>query len=145
MNTLQRTIKPALSLILILGLIFSASSCSKKLVFSNSSIVPAAEGSVKVKKDKNNNYSIDVSIIRLAEPTKLQPAKALYLVWMDTESNGIKNLGQLKSSSSLLSKTLKASLTTNSPFKPKKIFITAEDQADIQYPGYQVVLSTENF
>lgn len=128
-----------------LFILCSFESCARKIAFSTSSVVPAAEGSVKVKKDKNNNYKIDLSLIRLADPKRLEPSKNTYIVWMDTENKGTKNIGQLKSSSSLLSKTLKSSLETVTSFKPTNFFITAEDDANIQYPSGQVVLKTGPF
>lgn len=77
-------------------------SCSStKYNFSTSPVVPAAEGSVKVKKDNNSNYSIALDVKRLAEPKRLTPAKEMYIVWMETEENGRKNIGQLKTSSGL--------------------------------------------
>lgn len=121
------------------------SSCATKYAFSTSSVVPAAEGSVKVKKDKNNNYNIELDVKRLADPKRLNPAKDVYVVWMETAQNGRKNIGQLKTSSGLFSSTLKSSLKTVSPFKPVTFFITAEDNADIQYPGGQEVLRTNSF
>ena len=105
-------------------------------------MVPAAEGSVKVKKDGNSNYKIDLNVMRLAEPNRLDPPREMYIVWMETEQNGRKNIGQLKTSSGFLSKTLKSSLNTVTSFKPTGFFITAEDDANIQYPGGQKVLST---
>lgn len=121
------------------------SSSARKISFQTSTVVPAAEGTVKVKKDKNNNYRISVAISNLAEPTRLQPSKNTYVVWMDTDNNRIKNIGQINSSTGFLSQKLKASFETVSSFKPIKIFITAEDDAAIQYPGMQVVLSTDHF
>jgi len=117
-------------------------SCSKKMMFASSSVVPAAEGSVKYKKDKNNNYHVDLKVMHLAHSNKLTPARSNYVVWMETESNGIKNLGQLISSGSLLSSTLKGSLSAVTAFQPKSFFITAEDNANISYPGSEVVLRT---
>jgi len=136
------------SIFIVAIIIFGAcllESCAKKISFSTSSVVPAAEGSVKVKKDKNNNYNIELKVMRLADAKRLDPPKQLYVVWMETEQNGTKNIGQLKTSSSMLSKTLKSSLKTVSSFQPKAIFITAEDNADIQYPGGQVVLRSNPF
>ena len=137
--------KSIVSIAFIICVSIFLQSCAKKITFGTSSIVPAAQGSIKVKKDKNNNYNIDLNVIHLAEPTRLSPARQLYIVWMETEANGTKNIGQLKTSSGLLSKTLKSSLKTVSSFKPTRIFITAEDDANIQYPGNQIVLSTDNF
>ena len=62
---------------------------------------------------------------------------------MVTNEGLTKNIGQLNSSKSFLSKNLKASLKTVSSFNPVKIFITAENDPGVQYPGYQVVLSTD--
>ena len=126
-------------------MLFVFNSCSKKISFQTSSVVPAANGTVKVKKDGNSNYQVNLSIVNLAEPTRLQPSKKTYVVWMDTESNGTKNIGQINSSTGFLSSKLKASFQAVSSFKPVKIFLTAEDDAAIQYPGMQVVLSTDNF
>ena len=126
-------------------MIFYFSSCARKVKFQNSSVVPAAKGSVKVKKDDNNNYGIKISIKNLAEPDRLQPSKHTYVVWMQTADNGTKNIGQINSSTGFLSSKLKASFETVSSFKPIKIFITAEDDAAIQYPGMEVILSTSNF
>lgn len=122
---------------------FLLTSCAKKLMFQSSEIVPAAEGSVKYKKDNNNNYHVDLKVMNLAHSDRLTPARSTYVVWMETESNGTKNLGQLKSSSSLLSKALKGSLSAVSAFQPKSFFITAETNGDISYPGTQVVLKTK--
>ena len=120
-------------------------ACSQKFVFSISPVEPAAEGSVKVKQDKNDNYKIDLNVIRLAEPGRLSPPKNVYIVWMTTNENGTTNIGQLKSSSSLLSSALKSSLNTVSSVKPKDFFITAEDNAAVQSPNGLVVLKTNAF
>jgi hypothetical protein len=126
-------------------LILSFYSCATKAKFETSSVVPAARGAVKVKKDNNNNYSIKIDLYNLAEPNRLTPPKKAYVVWMNTNENVTKNIGRINTSSSLLSKTLKASFETVSSSKPTKIFITAEDEANIQYPGTLVVLSANNF
>ena len=134
-----------LSGILAIAIVFSFQSCATKVNFLNSSVVPAAEGFVKVKKDNNNNYAIHIELVNLAEPDRLQPGRKTYVVWMETDRDALKNIGQINSSTSLLSKRLKADFETVSPVKPTKIFITAEDDASIQYPGSQVVLSTNDF
>jgi hypothetical protein len=130
---------------IIISLIFILSSCSKEISFQTSPVVPAARGSVNFKTDKNKNYTIDVKLTDLAESSRLTPAKTNYTVWMITDQSETKNIGQLKSSKSGLSKKLKASLKTISAFKPVKIFITAEDEASVQYPSEQVILTTDSF
>jgi hypothetical protein len=130
---------------LALIMLFLVVSCSQKAAFLNSSVVPAARGYVKVKNDKNKNYSIQIHLSDLAEVERLQPPKQMYVIWMVTDQDITKNIGQINSSKGFMSKELKASFETVSSFKPTKIFITAEDDANIQYPGTQVVLSTDDF
>ncbi|MEO6685560.1 MAG: hypothetical protein ABIN24_06330 [Dyadobacter sp.] len=127
---------------LFLVLIVLQSCNSEKFNFAVSSVVPAAEGSVEVKKDGNENYEIELNISRLAEPERLSPKKKFYVVWVQTENSGDKNIGQLKTSSGFLSSTLKSSLSTVTPFKPLGFLISAEDNIDVQHPGEQIVLRT---
>ena len=129
---------------LAIGILFFLASCSSTSHFLNSSVVPSAKGTVKVKKDNNNNYAIKISIQHLTEPDRLQPSKETYVTWMVTENNVTRNMGQINTSTSLFSKKYKAYFETVSSFKPIKIFITAENDGSIQYPGSQVVLTTED-
>lgn len=126
-------------------MLLTFTSCGKNIAFQNSSIVPAAEGKVSVKKDSNKNYSIGIKISNLAEVTRLQPSKNVYVVWMETEESLVKNIGQIKSDTGFMSSKLKASFETVTSFEPSKIFITAEDNADVQYPGMQLILTTNRF
>lgn len=137
--------KNILSGLLFTFFLAAFTSCSKKVTFLNSSVVPAAQGYVKVNKDDNKNYVIKIEIKNLAEVNRLQPPKNNYVIWMITDENSTKNIGQIKSGSSMMSSKLKASFETVTPFKPTKIFITAEDNADVQYPGAPTVLSTNSF
>jgi hypothetical protein len=127
---------------LAIGVMFF--SCSTKTPFLTSNVVPGAHGSVKVKRDKNANYNIELSVISLADPARLDPPKNTYMVWVETEQDRAKNIGLLKTSSSLFSKTMKSSLETVTSYKPTRVFITAEDDVSAQYPG-QVVLETAPF
>jgi hypothetical protein len=142
LNNLKKNILLSVFTIMI---VFSLNSCATSVSFLNSSVVPAARGSVKVKKDNNKNYVIQISLTDLAEASRLQPSKLTYIVWMVTDRDLTKNIGQLNSSKGFMSKQLKGSFKTVSSDKPVKIFITAEDDAAVQYPGTQVVLSTDKF
>ena len=138
-------LKNILSGIFAAMILLSVNSCSKSVSFLTSSVVPAARGTVKIKVDNNKNYSIDISLSELAEVSRLNPPRLTYIVWMVTDHELTKNIGQLKSSMSFMSKRLKGTFRTVSSDKPIKIFITAEDDANIQYPGNQVMLSTDAF
>jgi hypothetical protein len=113
------------------------------MTFATSRIAPSAQGRVKIKKDKNGNYDINLKVTHLAEPKRLDPPRKTYIVWMETVRNGTKNIGNLNTSSGLFSKTLKSSLSTVSPYKPTGFLITAENAESITYPNGEVVLRTE--
>ena len=110
-----------------------------------SSVVPAAEGKVTVKKDNNQNYNIEVDITNLAEVEKVYSQNFTYIVWMETVEGRIEKLGQLVSSDGLFSKKLKASLETVSSFEPAKVIVTAERNEETRQPANRVVLRTRNF
>ncbi len=121
------------------------SSCAKKINFQTSAVVPAARGTVKVKKDNNQNYVIIISLFNLAEAKRLPTNEQTYVVWMESNNQPVKNLGQINSSTKMFSKSLKASFESVSPVKPTKIFITVEDNSSVQYPGNELVLTTNRF
>ncbi len=131
--------------VLISILIFSFSSCSVNKSFLASSVVPAAEGKVKVKQDKSQNYNIQVNVSGLAEVERLNTNKNNYVVWMLTDQGRTENLGLLNTAGGMFSKKLKASLETSSSYKPSKVFITAEENTNVQYPSKEIVLTTANF
>ena len=130
---------------LALVMLLSFNSCAKKITFQNSSVVPAARGKVTVDKDNNKNYVVKIKIDDLAEVDRLNPSRKAYVVWMETDESLVKNIGQIKSDTKFISSKLKASFETVTAFKPTKIFITAEDNADAQYPGSQLILETNRF
>lgn len=138
-------IKNIFLILLALGMLPIMNACTKKVAFMTSSVVPAARGYVKVDRDANENYVVAIDIVNLAEPKRLDPAKNTYVVWIETDEQMPKNIGQLSSSSSTFSKTLKASFKSVSSSKPTKVFITAENDESTQYPSAQVVLSTNTF
>lgn len=142
-------LKPGVSKILI-GLfaalfLFSLNSFAKKVWFSISSVVPAARGYVKITRDNNQNYIIKIELSDLAEAGRLQQPKLTYIVWMVSDEASTMNMGQIKSSVTFLTKRLKASFETATPYRPTQIFITAEDDPSYQLPGAQIVLTTKRF
>lgn len=122
--------------------VFIFTACANKVAFLNSPVVPSAEGTVSIKQGDNDNYEIDLDVQRLAEPGRLTPPKAVYVVWMETAQSGVQNLGQLKTSTMILSNMLSSSLKTVTPHQPTGFFITAEDEATGSHPGQMVVLRT---
>jgi hypothetical protein len=131
--------------LLVLLIAMSFNSCAKKIAFQTSAIVPAARGDVKIKQDENKNYLIQIELENLAEVKRLDPPKNAYVVWMESDDSMVKNIGQIKSDTKFLSSKLKASFETVTPVKPSKIYITAEDNADVQFPGKQLIMETKGF
>lgn len=144
-NQLQRTGKIIFSGIIMITMMFFIASCSSTEPFLNSSVVPSATGNVKVKKDGNQNYVIKVQINDLAEVERLQTSKDTYVLWMETDRGNNENLGQLKSSTSFLSKQHVASLETVTSYKPVRFFVTAENGIDVRYPDSEKILQTDTF
>src|SRR5665647_436240 len=101
--------------------LFSVDSSAKKVWFLNSAVVPAARGYVKIKRDHNLNYVINIHVSDLAEVYRLKPSKLTYIVWMVTDEGITKNMGQMDSSIGFLSKKLKASFETATSFKPVQL------------------------
>jgi hypothetical protein len=95
--------------LLIGAAIVTIGSCAKKINFQTSPAVPAARGTVKVEKDNNQNYVINIDIFNLAEAKRLSTNEQTYVVWMESGSQAVKKLGQINSSTKMFSKKLKAS------------------------------------
>lgn len=125
-------------------LVLSMSSCASKTHFQTSTVVPAAQGTVQVKTDKNKNYVIDIEITNLSPSTRLSPPSNAYVVWLIAADNSAQNLGQLNSSDKFMSKSLDAEFKTVTGIKPAKIIITAENDPQVQYPSFsEVILATD--
>ncbi len=133
-----------IGVLMIIVILFMA-SCATSESFLNSSVVPGASGKVKVKRDKNQNYVIDLKVADLAAVERLQSSKQMYVVWMETERGNFENLGQMQTSTGFLSKQRTASLETVSSFKPIRFFITAENEKNARYPDQETILTTDTF
>lgn len=142
LNTVIKNIVCGVSIIMM---VFLFNSCVTNVRFMTSSVVPAARGDVNIRSDKNKNYLIEINVSNLAEVERLQSGKQSYVAWLVTDNEVSKNIGKLKSSGGILSRQLKASLKTVSASKPIKIFITAEADANTQYPDTEIILTTDRF
>ena len=118
-------------------------SCANKMAFQTSTITPAATGSVKIKKDNNGNYAVNIHVTHLAPPDRLTPPKKVYVAWLVTDKETAKNIGQLHTSKGFFTRKYKASLETVSVDKPIRVFISAEDYPIAVFPGSPVVLTAQ--
>ena len=128
-----------------MAIVLMMSSCASKSQFLTSSVIPAARGYVKVKKEKSQNYRIRVNLDYLAEAERLDPPRKTYVIWMESNHNSTKNIGQINSGKGFMSNNLKVSFETSSSYKPDRIFISAEDDGTVSYPGSPIVLTTGKF
>lgn len=119
-----RNYLPAIILSILLA------SCAATARFPVSATVPAAEITAVKKKDKNNNYVVELRARYLADASRLNPPKKNYSVWIITEDGATKNIGQLAANN-----IKKSVLKAVTPFNFKEIFITAEDSGDLTYPS----------
>ena len=132
----MRTIKH----LAIIGVVALMSACASTANFPVSSTVPAADITATKKQGKNKNFVIEVTAINLAEASRLNPPKNNYSVWIVVENGITKNVGQL-----INKNAKKATLKTTTPFNVKEIFITAEEQGNLNYPvGTEISRTTFN-
>lgn len=132
--------------IFVFFVMLTGTSCAnKKKLFLTSTVVPAAEGTVKIKTDKNKNHTIEINLVNLAGPERLSPPKTMYMVWMETDQGVTKNIGQIVTNDGTFSKTYKSSFKTVSSYTPAKIFITAENDPNVSIPSWEVILTTARF
>ena len=125
---------------ILLTIVIGLTSCTKKFFFLTSAVVPAAQGSETVKNDKNNNYFVQMTITNLATIERIQPPSNSYVAWIESDIGNTRNVGKVVSSNNL-----NVSFETLSSFRPTKVFITAEENEQAQYPGSVVVLTTSRF
>lgn len=122
----------------LLCLFFALEACTSSMNFMGSSAVPAATGKAEVKRDKNDNYQIQVWVRNLAPADRLSPPARTYAVWVETDRTNVRKLGLLEPRN----KALEARLTASVAAEPTRVFITAENNPETQYPAGTEMLST---
>ena len=99
---------------------------------------PAARGTVHLHVGDNKNTEMDLKAESLPAASALTPSKNAYVVWIQPPDSGPQNLGQITPD-----KDQKAGLKTATTYKRFKIFITAEDRAQMQSPEGPTILSAD--
>jgi len=111
--------------------------CGGKVAVNVSSIAPATQAEVKTDKDKNDNPVVELKVKHLAPPQNLQPAKSVYVVWVETADGKVFNAGRLK-----LNDDLEGEIRVMTPYPRFRLVVTAEDDALASSPGSQRVIET---
>lgn len=114
----------------ILALILIMSSCANIAKFPTSPVTPAADITATQKHDKNGNTILIISAKNLAAVDRLEPPRSAYVVWIQSEKDGVRNIGKLANKNAQTT-----GLETLVPFKFSQVFITAESEADAAYPS----------
>ncbi|MGH9588799.1 MAG: hypothetical protein ACRD25_00290, partial [Terracidiphilus sp.] len=89
--------------------------------------VPAAHGVIQVKTTDNNNLQLGITVRALAQPSALTPPQSTYVVWIQAPGHNPVNEGALN-----VDGNLKGQMTTVTPYKDFKVFITGEKYAQVQ-------------
>lgn len=105
-------------------------ACATTTKFPISTVAPAAVITSKKTVDKDKNYVIELIALNLTSTDRLNPPKNHYNVWIVTEQNDYKNLGQVMNANAK-----KVVFKTLTPFNPKEIILTAEDEGNRLMPA----------
>jgi hypothetical protein len=114
---------------MLAGLLITLAACTTTTKFPISTVAPAALISAKKTVDKDKNYVIELVAFNLTSTDRLNPPKNHYNVWIVTEQNDYKNLGQV-----INANAKKVAFKTLTPFNPKQIILTAEDEGNRLVP-----------
>ncbi len=126
---MSRLTHPILApLVAIAGVV--ALACATTAEFEKSEVVPAAAGKVKVSVGPSGNTRVSVDFEHLAPPTRLNPPRAFYLVWAQSDFGRNALLGQLT-----VDDKLRAEFEGPVPFQRFRLFVTGEEIATPQWPS----------
>ena len=117
-------------LTILLSLTTLLAGCATSAKFPISTVAPAAVITAKKTVDKNKNYVIELVALHLSSADRLNPPKNHYSVWIVTEQNEYKNLGQIMNVNAK-----RGYFKTLSPFNPQVIILTAEDERNRPMPA----------
>ncbi len=106
----------------------------------NSSLVPAAQGTVHTDNDRNGNTGIEVKVNHLARPHDLAPGYSTYVVWVRPPGQQPINIGELG-----VNDNLQGTLHSDTPYKKFDIFVTPENNPRAEAPsGPELLRATVN-
>lgn len=126
------------ALALALAVAAGLAGCARTIAVDISSTVPATQAELKTSQDDNDNSVATLKVKHLAPPQNLQPARSLYVVWVETADGKVFNAGRLK-----LNDDLEGEITIMTPYPRFRLIVSAEDDPLTGRPGSQRVLETE--
>ncbi|MES2219698.1 MAG: hypothetical protein V4587_01880 [Acidobacteriota bacterium] len=96
--------------------------------------VPAANGTVNVKRD-NDNTKLDIKVNNLASPSSLSPSESVYIVWVKPTGDPAEKKGAIG-----LDNNLKGELNVVTTAKDFEVFVTGEPGVSVTEPSGPEVL-----
>jgi len=109
---------------------------AKNYRMTSDSAVPAAQGMVRIQKDKDNgNTKVDIKVDHLARPSSLTPSASDYIVWL-RQNNG----ETVKQGAIGVDKNLSGELKMETVSKEFDVLITAEQSDNVSSPSDVQVL-----
>ena len=125
-------------IVLIAGSLLFLGCGTSSYPMHGSARVPAAEGLLEVGRGDNGNTRLTIRVQHLAIPEKLSPSDKVYVVWVTPMDCGRQpqNVGALTVDSDLT-----GSLSTVTPLRQFRLFITAEADPTAATPSGEQVLS----
>jgi hypothetical protein len=109
------------SIILIIAIL---ASCTTTTKFPVSTVTPGADILMDVKKVGTNNYKVSITSFNLASTERLDPPQAAYVIWMVSNTDVLRNVGNFSKSGDN-----KLTFTAFFPYMISEVFITAEGSA----------------
>jgi hypothetical protein len=127
-----------LSIVIAMFLMIWPISSGKVFQMTASSMVPAAMGTVRAYRDKDNkNTVLDIKVKHLARPSTLTPSASKYLVWIRPNGGDALKQGAIG-----VDKNLSGELKVETVSKDMDVFITAEQSENVTVPSSTEVLHT---
>lgn len=120
----------------VAGAVAFGAGCAGPEKLSASSSLPAAQGTLRCAKADNDNTSIDLRVRHLANPDRLTPPAAVYVVWTKADKDAApQNIGALE-----VDEDLDGRLKTVTPLRSFELFVTGEATGQAPSPSGEPLL-----
>lgn len=137
-RTSSRSLFSFLPLVFVLAFVWPFGGGGHKVQMMAGTATPGAQATITVKTGANGNTALDIKAQNLAAPDSLTPAENAYVVWIEPPDQAAQNEGQLRTN-----QKEQAELHTESAYKRFQVFITAEQNAQVQTPSGPKILSAD--
>ncbi len=105
------------------------SACSSAKPMRSSTSVPASEGTVRATAGADGNTDVQIRVMHLASPEKVQSGATTYVVWFRAEEGASQNVGAMTVDSSL-----EGRFDGSTPHRTFQVSVTPEASAQAAYP-----------